>query len=162
MYNKNMSNSFRRLLLIFTLLIAIPFQAIASSVMFGCELTHGLNLVVSAHDHAIQPDPEIHSVTRHDIHTSADGHHQSDPVAANEGEHHASGPDSHTNSGSDSHTNHLTHNSCCSGSASGAVASSDLFLAPAHGSRAESTYISILYLPPVLAGLDRPPQSSLV
>ncbi|MDO8693273.1 MAG: DUF2946 family protein [Sheuella sp.] len=115
-----MGNSLRRWLLICALLIAIPFQAVASSVLSGCELTHGLNLVVSAH---------------------TDDHHAS---------------------GSDSHNNHLKHASCCSSSASGAVTSDILFLASARGSRVESTYISILYLPPFLAGLDRPPQRPLV
>ena len=149
-----MGNSLRRWLLICALLIAIPFQAVASSVLSGCELTHGLKLIVSMHGQDSHVDPDLHVVNAEVMHASTAVHHHMDPVAAHTGDHHPSG--------SDSHNNHLKHTSCCSSSASGAVTSDILFLASARGSRVESTYISILYLPPFLAGLDRPPQRPLV
>ena len=149
-----MGNSLRRWLLICALLIAIPFQAVASSVLSGCELVHGLNLISSAFSHDSDVDPEPHLVHDEGIRAWTAVPHHMDPVAAHTGDHHASG--------SDSHNNHLKHTSCCSSSSAGAVTSDVLFLASPRGSRVESTYVSTLYLPPFLAGLDRPPQRPLV
>ena len=75
-----MGNSLRRLFLICALLIAIPFQAVASSVLSGCELTHGLKLVVSMHGQDSHVDPDPHVVNAEVMHASTAVPHHMDPV----------------------------------------------------------------------------------
>lgn len=155
MYNQNMSHSLRRLLLIFTLTVAIPFQAIASSLLFACEMTHGVNPPVSGHVHGDSSlNHHVDSGTGESIHAANDAQHMMSANAMHAGDHHASD--------TDSHNNHLKHSSCCSGGASGAVMSDTVFFVSPHNSQTEFTYISSRHLPPVLAGLDRPPRSFLV
>lgn len=137
-----MNYSLRRLLLVFVLLIAIPFQGVASTLMFACEMSHGLSPVVSAHEHGSH-------ATEH-AHASSDAQSPGDLVGF--------GLDDHHSNGSDPHKNHLKYNSCGSSSASGAVANTEVFLASPVNHRTEFNYVSSLHLPPVLAGLDRPPR----
>lgn len=146
--------SIRRLLLVFMLLVAIPFQGVASTLMFACEMSHGLTVAVSVHTH----DSHI---------ASPDHSHSAQAVQAKfvdpdslylakvsvEGDQHSSS--------SDLHKNHIKHNTCGSSTSSGAISDAVLFLASPSTNCSEFTYISSLHLPPVLAGLDRPPRLTL-
>ena len=154
MYNLYMKCSIRRLLLVFILLVAIPFQGVASTLMFACEMSHGSTVADSNHSHDSQVSSHQHPDSLQVAHASFDGDGSSDLAKNNlDEEHHAFG--------SDVHKNHLKHNSCGSSTASGAVANTVLFLASSITSSTDFTYISSLHLPPVLAGLDRPPRLTL-
>lgn len=129
-------------MLAFILLVAIPFQGVASTLMFACQMSHGLDLVVSAHTH--------------DSHAGHDGHSSSDPQSTHDSVSYIG--DDHHPFGSDPHKNHLKYNSCGSSCVVGAVATDEVFLATPVCNRTIFTYISSLHLPPILAGLDRPPR----
>ena len=150
-----MAHSFRRLLLVFMLLVVIPFQGVASTLMFACEMSHGFTVTASAHAHDFQIMSHDHSASVQGAHASPDEH--SSLNLANVGL-----DDDHHSFSSDLHKNHLKHNTCGSSTASGAVVSGMLFLVSPDSSCAEFTYISSLHLPPVLAGLERPPRLTLV
>lgn len=152
MYNLPMKCSIRRLLFVCILLVAIPFQGIASTLMFACEMSHGL--IVSDHTHDFQVTPHDHPDSAQEAHLSSDDHAPSDLIKASlDVEHHSSS--------SDPHKNHLKHNTCGSSTASGAIAHPVQLLAISVTNSSEFTYISSLHLPPVLAGLDRPPRQTL-
>jgi hypothetical protein len=150
-----MMRSFRRLLLVLMLLMVIPFQGVASTLTLVCEMSHGLSLNVSTHANDAQITPHHDCATVQSAQASSDEHSSLNLADVGlDDDHHAFS--------SDLHKNHLKHNTCCSSAASGAVASPILFLASPDSNCAEFTYISSLHLPPVLAGLDRPPRLTLV
>lgn len=138
----------------FMLVVAIPFQGVASTLMFACEISHGLSLAVSAHTHDFQVSSHDHSDSAQLAQLLSDGHGSSDLAKLSVDD------DNHTFS-SDPHINHLKHNTCCASSASGAIANAVLFIASPITNSSDFTYISSLHLPPVLAGLDRPPRLTL-
>ena len=148
-----MNYSFRRLMLVFILLLAIPFQGVASTLMFSCEMSHGLENAISTHEHDSHVVPHSDSDSSEHAHASFDG--QSSVIFV------SSGSFDHHSFDSDIHKNHLKHNSCGSSSAAGAIASTELLLATPLDNHVVFTYISSLHLPPVLAGLDRPPRHVL-
>jgi len=142
----------RRLLVVFILLVAIPFQSVASTLMFACEMSHGLT--VSDHTDDFHVAPHDHEDSARVAHSSSGEHVPSDLSKVSvDVDHHSFS--------SDPHKNHLKHNTCGSSTASGAIANAVLFLAIPVTNSSEFTYISSLHLPPVLAGLDRPPRQAL-
>ena len=152
MYNLGMKCSIRRLLFAFVLLVAIPFQGIASTLMFACEMSHGL--AVSDHSHDSQVISHDHLDSAQMAHSSSDEHSPSDSIKVGvDVDHHSFNPDPHKN--------HLKHNTCGSSTASGAIADAVMFSAIPISNSSVFTYISSLHLPPVLAGLDRPPRQTL-
>ena len=150
-YNLFTMRSFHRHLLVFLLLVVIPFQGVASTLMFACEMSHGLKQAVSVH---AQVMPHDHNLTVQSTQSSPDGHHPLDLTKVSD-------QDDQRSFSAELHKNHLKHNTCCSSTAAGAVTSAMLVIASPDSNCADFTYLSSLYLPPVLAGLDRPPQLTL-
>lgn len=146
-YNRMMKCSIRRF--VFVLLVAITFQGIASTPMFACEMGHGL--AVSDNSLGSQVIFHDHTDSSQMAHSSSDEHSPSDSIKV------SVNFDGHSFD-SDPHKNHLKHNTCGSSDASGVIADDILFLANPVSNSSVFTYISSLHLPPVLAGLDRPPR----
>ena len=130
-----------RIFLVCVLLVAIPVQGFAAVMMLGCEMTQ-----------SSVSDPSIQTVVDHDHHSHG-RHHDLSSVGMADTSH-----DDLHGMNSDQHESHVKHKSCSSGCAS--VVTDDVMpqmtLSP--NNRTDFTYILSLHLPPVLAGLDRPPR----
>ncbi len=155
-YNKNMNFAISRLFLVFMLVMAIPFQGIAASLMFVCEIGHSSDLVVSNHDHHSDVTPYNYSDSVELIEFTAlsTGQNASNLTVFNVDHDHLFS--------SDSHKNDLKHNHCCGSVASSVMTSSMFYSSSRQNNSAEFSYFSSFHLPPFLGGLDRPPRVSLV
>lgn len=140
-YNHRMHRLFMRIFLVCVLLVAIPVQGFAAVMMLGCEMTQ-----------SSVSDPTIQTVVDHDHHSHG-GHHDHSSVAMADTSH-----DELHSMNSDQHESHVKHKSCSSGCAS--VVTDDVMpqMISSPNNRTDFTYVLSLHLPPVLAGLDRPPR----
>ena len=148
-----MSYSIRQLILVFILLVATPVQGIAETLMFACDVGQGRGPATSMHEHGANVSPHSHSDSIERLQAVPDQHSEADLVSLGSDDHHSSGSDSN---------HHLKHHSCCSSSASGVIGGTAVLSALPHINRTIFAYISSSHLPPVLAGLERPPRHSLV
>jgi len=150
-----MSYVTRRLILVFVLALAIPFQGIASSLMLVCEFGHSSDLIVAGHDNHSEINTHAHSSSV-DLNepTLSTGQNAPELIGFNVDHDHLYS--------SDSHQNDLKHNHCCSSVASSVMTSMTFLSIPFSDNSAEFSYLSSFHLPPYLDGLDRPPRVSLV
>ena len=133
LYTQSMKLSIRRLLCLL-LLVAIPFQGLASAAMVACEFSHS----ASATGHESQPDA-------HDTQRAHDTQHVHDTQ--------------HTQT-SDTAGDHTTQHSCCPACVVSALDGLIVFSQPLSNST-QFNYSAATHLPPTLAGLERPPRSHL-
>jgi hypothetical protein len=134
MYTRYMKLSIRRLVLCLLLLVAIPFQGLASAAMVACEFGHSASTI----GHASQPDA-------HDTQHAHDTAHTHDTQ--------------HIQTG-DTASEHATQHSCCSACVMSALDGLMVLSQPLSNST-QFNYSSATHLPPTLAGLERPPRSHL-
>lgn len=140
MYARRMKLSIRRLALCLLLLVAIPFQGLASAAMVACEFSHS----ASAIGHASQPDA-------HDTQQAHDTQHAHDTSHTH---------DTQYAQTSDSASEHATQHSCCSACVMSALDGLMVLSQPLNNST-QFNYSTATHLPPTLAGLERPPRSHL-
>ena len=139
LYTQSMKLSIRRLLCLL-LLVAIPFQGLASAAMVACEFSHS----ASAIGHASQPDA-------HDTQQAHDTQHAHDTSHTH---------DTQYAQTSDSASEHATQHSCCSACVMSALDGLMVLSQPLNNST-QFNYSTATHLPPTLAGLERPPRSHL-
>lgn len=150
-----MSYVTRRLILVFVLALAIPFQGIASSLMLVCEFGHSSDLIVASHDNHSEINTHAHSDSVElNESTLSIGHNSLKLIGYNVDHDHSFS--------SDSHKNENKHNHCCSSVSSSVMTSMASSFINLSNNVTEFSYISSYHLPPFLGSLDRPPRATLV
>ena len=143
-----------RYLLVCLMLVTVPFQGIAATLMLACDVSHGAvraqAAVVESHDHGAHVQHLMHQASpEKDVFLATDR----DTVA-----HSHFATDDHRSPHSDVHKNHPKYSDCCSSGISAATGELMLIVAVLPANRTDFFYISSSHRPPALGGLDRPPQ----
>lgn len=149
-----MRRSVIRVFLACVLFVAIPVQGFAAVFMLGCEMTQA-PVSASSVQKVVKHDQHAHDHQAYDHHAH-DVQHDHSSVSMSD-----TGQDDLHALNADQHESHVKHKSCSSGCATVVLDGELPQVTPSRSNSTVFTYVLSLHLPPILAGLDRPPQQFL-
>jgi hypothetical protein len=157
-----MKLSIHRLVLCLLLLVAIPLQGYASSVMVACDSSRvapsiGYDSHTQMHGATQQSGSAHHSTALVDVGLSRFAEAAQDTTHSQAVQHTAN---THHAQPDDAIGESAAQHSCCSACVMGALDSSMVFSQPL-GNPTQFNYSSATHVPPTLAGLERPPRRHL-